>query len=116
MLRMQSREKEKELQKVKGVKDIVPDFDQWPESWMGTKRDFEYGKKLLPFMGRFLSYLICQDLSRETLKSYVEALSKAKDVEVKGMLLKNLKKPGCKVYRSLLKDRIREIVESLKKY
>jgi hypothetical protein len=65
---MQSREKEKEIQKVEGVRGIVPDFDKWPGSWMGTKRDFEYGKKLLPFMEEFIKYLIRENLSRKTLK------------------------------------------------
>ena len=64
------RQKKKGVQKVKGVRDIVLDFDQWPESWMGTKRDFEYGKKLLPFMEEFIKYLIGQDSSRKTLKEY----------------------------------------------
>jgi hypothetical protein len=72
MLRMQSRQKEKELQKVKGVRDIVPDLDKWPKSWMGTKSDFEYGKKLLPFMEKFINYLVGQDLSRKTLKEYID--------------------------------------------
>lgn len=51
-------------------KDIVPDFDQWPESWMGTDKDLEYGKRLLPFMEEFIKYLIGQDSSRKPLKEY----------------------------------------------
>ena len=69
---MQSRQKEKELQKVKGVRDIVPDFDQWPESWMGIKKDLGYGKKLLPFMEKFIHSLMAQGLSRKILKEYVD--------------------------------------------
>lgn len=45
---MRSREKKKENRKSVGVKDIVPDFDRWPKSWMGTEEDLGYGKKLLP--------------------------------------------------------------------
>ena len=71
---MQSREKEKEIQKVKGVRDIVPDLDKWTKSWMGTKEDFEYGKKLVPFMEEFIKYLIGQNSSRKTLKEYIDYL------------------------------------------
>jgi hypothetical protein len=71
---MRPREKEKEIQRVEGVRGIVPDFDQWPESWMGTKSDFEYGKKLLPFMEEFIKYLIGQNLPRKTLKEYIDDL------------------------------------------
>jgi hypothetical protein len=34
----------------KNVKKLIPDFDKWPETWMGTEKDLGYGKKLLPFM------------------------------------------------------------------
>jgi len=47
---MRSGEKKKENQKTVGVKDIVPDFDGWPKSLMGTEEDLGYGKKLLPFI------------------------------------------------------------------
>jgi hypothetical protein len=51
---------------------ITLDLDKWPESWMGTKKDLEYGRKLLPFMEEFIHYLAGQDLSRKTLKEYVD--------------------------------------------
>ncbi|MGD0625841.1 MAG: hypothetical protein ABSB32_14125 [Thermodesulfobacteriota bacterium] len=41
---------------------------------MGTKSDFEYGKKLLPFMEEFIKYLIGQNLPRKTLKEYIDDL------------------------------------------
>lgn len=58
----------------KKVKELIPDFDKWPESWMGTERDLGYGKKLLPFMEKFIHYLMAQGLSRKTLKEYVDYL------------------------------------------
>jgi hypothetical protein len=58
----------------KTVKELVPDFDKWPETWMGLKEDLEYGKKLLPIMERFLYYLTDQDLSRKTLRDYADSL------------------------------------------
>jgi hypothetical protein len=54
------------------LRELSPDFDEWPEEWMGTKEDREYGKKLLPFIEEFLSDLIKRGLSRKTLKSYID--------------------------------------------
>jgi len=31
------------------LRELSPDFDEWPERWMGVKEDLEYGKKLLPY-------------------------------------------------------------------
>ena len=56
----------------KTVKELVPDLGKWPESWMGTEKDLEYGKKLLPFMEKFIDHLVAQGLSRRTLKDYVD--------------------------------------------
>jgi hypothetical protein len=52
------------------LRELSPDFDKWPEEWMGTKEDREYGKKLLPFMESFLNDLIKLDLSTKTLKNH----------------------------------------------
>jgi hypothetical protein len=56
----------------KTVKELVPDLGKWPESWMGTEEDLEYGKKLLPFLEKFIHGLIAQGLSRKTLKDYAD--------------------------------------------
>ncbi len=58
----------------KNVKELVPDFDKWPETWMGTEMDLGYGKKLLPFMEKFIHFLIAQGVPRKTLKEYVDWL------------------------------------------
>ena len=55
----------------KTVKELVPDLDGWPETWMGTEKDLEYGKKLLPFMEKFIHYLMALRLPHKTLKEYV---------------------------------------------
>jgi hypothetical protein len=55
----------------KTIKELVPDFDGWPHTWMGTEKDLEYGKKLLPFIEKFIQHLTTQDLSRKTLKEYL---------------------------------------------
>jgi hypothetical protein len=44
----------------------------------------------------------------------IEVLSKARDKGVRVTLLENLKNPDCKVCRSLMKNRIKEIVQGLK--
>ncbi|MHB8844408.1 MAG: hypothetical protein ACYC7L_06620 [Nitrospirota bacterium] len=51
---------------------LSPDFDEWPQRWMGMKEDLEYGKKLLPYMEAFLNDLLMRDLSRRTLKNYID--------------------------------------------
>ena len=54
------------------LRELSPDFDEWPERWMGLKVDLEYGKKLLPYMEEFLNNLIKRDLSRKTLKDHID--------------------------------------------
>lgn len=54
------------------LRELSPDFDEWPERWMGMKEDLEYGKKLLPYMEGFLNELIKRDLSRKTLKNHID--------------------------------------------
>jgi hypothetical protein len=56
----------------KTVKELAPDLDKWPGSWMGSEKDLGYGKELLPFMEKFIHYLVTQGLSRKTLKEYVD--------------------------------------------
>lgn len=69
---MQTGEEKKEDQKNIDIRKIIPDFERWPQSWMGTQEDLEYGKKMLPFMEGFIRYLMAQDLSRKTLKVYID--------------------------------------------
>jgi len=54
------------------LRELSPDFDEWPERWMGVKEDLVYGKKLLPYLEEFLGDLIKQDLSRKTLKNHID--------------------------------------------
>jgi hypothetical protein len=54
------------------LRELSPDFDEWPERWMGLKEDLEYGKKLLPYMEAFLSDLIKQEQSRKALKNHID--------------------------------------------
>ncbi len=49
------------------VRELAPDFDVWPEEWMGTREDREYGKRLLPFMESFLHSLIRKGFSARQL-------------------------------------------------
>lgn len=54
------------------LRELSPDFDEWPKRWMGLKEYLEYGKKLLPYMEEFLNHLIERDLSRKTLKNHID--------------------------------------------
>jgi hypothetical protein len=62
----------KKHEKTMTLRELSHDFDKWPERWMGEKKDREYGKKLLPFMEKFLNDLLKRDLSRRTLKNYID--------------------------------------------
>ncbi len=52
------------------LREWAPDFDEWPDSWMGVDEDLVYGRKLLPYMERFLADLLHQGLSRRTFVRY----------------------------------------------
>src|SRR3990172_7490786 len=54
------------------LRELSPDFDEWPRRWMGMKEDLAYGKKLLPLMEKVLNDLLKRDLSRRTLKNYID--------------------------------------------
>ena len=69
---MQTGKEKKKNPKTIDIRKIVPDFDRWPKSWMGTQQDLEYGKKMLPFMEGFILYFLAQDLSRKTLKAHID--------------------------------------------
>lgn len=52
----------------------VPDFDEWPESWMGMKEDLAYGRELLPWFSGFLQALYAEGVSRKTFTQYRDNL------------------------------------------
>ena len=87
----------------KTVKELVPDFDKWPETWMGLKEDLEYGKKLLPIMERFLYYLTDQDQSRKTLKDYADSLWL-----LGGRIIKEVS-----IYEEYKKDPAKKLIEAV---
>jgi hypothetical protein len=87
----------------KTVKELVPDFDKWPETWMGLKEDLVYGKKLLPIMERFLCYLTDQHLSRKTLKNYADSLCL-----LGGTIIKEVS-----IYEEYKKDPTKKLMEAV---
>ena len=54
--------------------DICPDFPEWPESWMGVKRDLEYGKELLEAIRSFAEHLAEGNLAKKTIKRHLTNL------------------------------------------
>lgn len=52
----------------------VPDFDEWPQSWMGVEEDLAYGRALLPWFADFLQALYVEGLSRKTFARYRDDL------------------------------------------
>ena len=55
-------------------RDWAPDFDGWPNSWMGVEEDLEYGRKILPYFEHFLQELYSEGLSRKTFVQYRDNL------------------------------------------
>jgi hypothetical protein len=53
---------------------LAPDLDDWPESWMGAKEDFEYGRNLLCYFGEFLLDLYEEGFSKKTFVQYRDNL------------------------------------------
>jgi hypothetical protein len=88
---------------LKNLKEMVPDIDKWPESWMGTEKDLEYGKKLLPFMEKFIKYLIALGLSSKTLKEYVDWVWL-----LGGRIIKEVS-----IYREYKKDPAKKLLEAV---
>ena len=87
----------------KNLMGITLDLDKWPESWMGTKKDLEYGRKLLPFMEEFIHDLAGQDLSRKTLKEYVDNVWL-----LGGTLIKDVS-----IYEEYKKDPLKKLMETV---
>jgi hypothetical protein len=87
----------------KTVKELVPDLDEWPETWMGDEKDLGYGKKLLPFMEKFIHYLVTQGLSHKTLKEYVDGVWL-----LGGAIIKDVS-----IYREYKKDPAKKLLEAL---
>ena len=54
--------------------DICPDFPEWPERWMGTEQDFDYGKQLLESMRPFAEFLAEAGLAKKTIKRHLTNL------------------------------------------
>ncbi|MDX9840928.1 MAG: hypothetical protein RBS95_05700 [Desulfobulbus sp.] len=52
----------------------TPDFDEWPERWMGMEEDLDYGRRLLPYFADFLQALLEAGLSRKTFVLYRDNL------------------------------------------
>jgi len=49
-------------------------LEAWPRSWMGFPKDIPPGEKMVACFRPFLQYLIQQNLSRKTLRKYVDNL------------------------------------------
>jgi hypothetical protein len=57
-----------------GFRIWIPDFDKWPDAWMGMDEDLVYGKKLLPYFEEFLQWLYEQGIARKTFVQYRDNL------------------------------------------
>jgi hypothetical protein len=56
------------------LKEICPDFEEWPDSWMGMDEDLPYGKELLKEFEPFALFLIDSGLAKKTIKRHLTNL------------------------------------------
>ena len=54
--------------------DICPHFLEWPERWMGTEQDLDYGNQLLEEMRPFAEFLAEGALAKKTIKRHLSNL------------------------------------------
>ena len=47
--------------------EVVPDFEEWPERWMGIEEDLEYGRRLLEVFRPFAQSLAASGMTKRTL-------------------------------------------------
>jgi hypothetical protein len=48
------------------IESIIPDFQEWPDSWQGEAKDVPYGKGLIELFRPFIQSLIDAGRSRKT--------------------------------------------------
>ena len=56
------------------VSALVPDLDEWPDSWMVDKPDQAVGRAIVAVLRPLIAHLIDKGLSRRTLKRHVDNL------------------------------------------
>lgn len=54
--------------------DICPDFNEWPERWMGIEKDLVYGRQMLEVLEPFVVFLAESNLSDKTVKNHLANL------------------------------------------
>lgn len=54
--------------------DICPDFQEWPDRWMGIEQDLDYGKQLLEEFRLFAESLAESVLTPKTVKRHLTNL------------------------------------------
>lgn len=52
----------------------VPNFDDWPKSWMGNEKDLVYGRQLLSWFSCFLQALHDDGMAKKTFAQYRDNL------------------------------------------
>jgi len=59
---------------MKTPEDLSPDFSEWPQSWMGEKRDVPCGQGILEAFRPFIQSLLAAGLSVRTIKRHMDSL------------------------------------------
>lgn len=54
--------------------DICPDFQKWPDRWMGIEPDLDYGRQVLEAFRPFAESLLESGLTQKTVKRHLTNL------------------------------------------
>ena len=56
------------------ILDVIPDFYEWPNSWMGSRKDIKSGNDILEVYEPFVDNMILKGLSIKTIKKHIDNL------------------------------------------
>ena len=56
------------------LEDICPDFNEWPESWMGVEEDRLYGQKILEIIRPFVNNMIEKGMTVRSMRRHLNSL------------------------------------------
>ncbi|MFP4040192.1 MAG: hypothetical protein ACLFS7_06590, partial [Desulfosudaceae bacterium] len=58
----------------KPFSQICPDFEEWPERWMGTPEDIPFGEKIIHIFRPFIADLLHAAYTDKTIRRHIDNL------------------------------------------
>ena len=62
------------MQSMSALKEICPDYENWPSTWMGVKEDLICGRELIELFRPFIEQVITSKLSFRSQKKHIDNL------------------------------------------